>query len=310
MIPFPKDNTHNPEIPDWAPFFEKNEYNEFLKAIDLFFKQKNIEYYILDGCISFDGTSIPDGTFGLSNLAQTCKLAKIGDYQRIIFQHFEAMFKVDMKDMVLNKRMFDFEQIKESIGVRFYPLGYVNQLGAGMTISKKWAGDVAMMLVFDFKDSIMNVSGIHTKAWGKSEDELFEVGIKNIQGKYRQSLLKPPGDEFRVWFVAGEHYYNSNIVLELEKYPKLVGPYGTLIAMPHRHATIICPIHDIFIAKNIEVLLPTIYAMNAEGPGSISNHLFWYRNGEVEDLPYQVKQGKISFRPTPKFAALLETLNA
>jgi hypothetical protein len=50
--------------------------------------------------------------------------------------------------------------------------------------------------------------------------------------------------------------------------------------------------------------------MFREGPGSVSNCLFWYRNGMFQSLPYEIGENKITLKPTVEFIQMVEKLPA
>jgi hypothetical protein len=48
--------------------------------------------------------------------------------------------------------------------------------------------------------------------------------------------------------------------------------------------------------------------MNGEGPGSISDNIFWYKDGHYENLPYEIVDDKIQFYPPEGFVSMLNSL--
>jgi hypothetical protein len=48
--------------------------------------------------------------------------------------------------------------------------------------------------------------------------------------------------------------------------------------------------------------------MYNEGPGSISNNLFWYYKGQYINLPYKKEAGKLHFFPPEAFLTMLNNL--
>lgn len=298
----------NQEVPEWASFFNGNEYSDFLKAVDNYFNKKKITYELGDGMITTGVNDFGFNNLGLTNLAQVCKQDKPRNYGSIVSEHFDSMVRANQFDTEFNKIVHDFDNVKKYIGVRLYPNDYAANIGKELTIGKDFAGDIYAMLVFDLPDSITNVQPEQADKWGKSLDELFEVGLQNIKTNYSSDISQQKFNEFTIWFIQGNHFFTPNIVFELSNYPNLVGSKGSLIGIPHRHSVIIYPIENIEVVTAINQLIPTIYGMNSEGPGSVSNNLFWYKDGRFENLPYKIEVNKLQFFPPDNFLELLKTL--
>ncbi len=94
----------------------------------------------------------------------------------------------------------------------------------------------------------------------------------------------------------------------MQDHPQLIGTYGSLVGVPHRHAVLIYPIENIEVVKVITNLIPIITGMYSEGPGSLSPDLFWHRDGILEQLPYQLEDNTIQFTPTERFLEMLNSL--
>lgn len=308
MFSFFKKNNNSPEVPEWASFLNGSEYSNFLKAIENYFNKKSIAYELGDGKLTAGSNGFGFGTLGLTNVAQVCKQDKARNYNNIVSEHFDALVRANRFDEEFNQIVDDFSKVRKYIGVRLYSNGYVAHVGKEATMGKDFAGDIYTMLIFDLPDSIISILPAQAEKWGKSLEELFEVGQQNIKNKYPQKISREKFNDFAIWFIQGDHFFTPNIIFDLDNYPKLVGSKGSLIGIPHRHSVVIYPIENIETVTAINRLIPTIYGMNAEGPGSISNNLFWYKDGHFENLPYKLEDKKLQFRPPDNFVEILNTL--
>lgn len=303
-----KKNKDNPKVPEWASFFSVNEFNHFLNAIEDYFSKKKIIYVLGDGMLSVKENDFGFNDMGLTNVAQVCKQDNPKNYRAIVFEHFESMIRANNFDLEFKKTIYEYDKIKQYIGVRLYPNGYAEHVGKELTIGKDFVGDIYAMLVFDLPDSITSIQPEQANKWGKSMDELFEIGLKNIKSNYPVEITKEKFDEFNIWFVQGDHFFAPNIVFDFNAMQKYAGSKGSLIGIPHRHSVIIYPIESLEVVKAINALIPGVYGMNEEGPGSISNNLFWYKDGHFENLPYEIQDNNLQFFPPEKFVELLNTL--
>jgi len=294
-------------VPEWADFFDEKEYTRFIQEIEQYFNSRNIPHRLNNGMIELDENDVFEfGNMGLMNVAQVCKQADKKEYREIINDHFNTMIRTRQFQKEFDAISHDFEQIKQFIGVRLYNSDYIAHLGKELTIGKEFAGDIYAMVVFDFPDSVSNVKLEQMEAWNKTPQELFELGVANIKLNYQSSITKEPVGEESIWFVHGEHFFTPNVVFELEERKELVGSKGALIGLPHRHSALIYPIESMEVVSMINTLIPIIYGMHNEGPGSLSDQLFWYKDGTFTQLPYEIGEQNIRFYPPENFVEFLD----
>src|ERR1700749_4067081 len=190
MFSFFKKSSSNVEVPEWVSFFNQRQYREFLRAIEQYFQEKNI-VYTLDNDLALISAEPNDsgfGKLGLLNVGKVCSQADISFYQRVVDDHFDSLARSYAFNKEFGAIKNDYEKIKEYLGVRLYPHSYYEHTGKENTIGIDFSGDIYAMLVFDMPDSIESVVPSDIAGWGKSVDELFETGIKNIWEKYGVNL--------------------------------------------------------------------------------------------------------------------------
>jgi hypothetical protein len=303
-----KRNKDKPTVPEWASFFDIKRYTAFIKTVEDYFYKKNITYTLGDGMVSVGANDFGFGTLGLVNLAQNCSQDEIANYEEIVSEHFESMIRANQFDKEFNKIIHDYDQVEKYIGIKLYSTEYLSSVGLDVTITREIAGNVYATLIFDLPDGIISISTEQADKWKKTQEELFETGVQNIKNNYSFDVSKEKFGEFYIWFIQGDHFFTSNIIFDLDKYPQVTGSNGALIGIPHRHATIIYPIENMETVTAINSLIPAIHGMYEEGPGSVSDNLFWYKDGQFENLPYKIEDGKIQFYPTENFIELLNNL--
>jgi hypothetical protein len=245
---------------------------------------------------------------GLVNLAQICKQSSSFRWKRIIKSHFTQLEKSASFETAFSKKVHDFSQVRDYIGVRLYPTDYASYIKDGLAIGKHITEDIFALLVFDFPHSIINVRPEQTIQWNKMNEELFEIGIANIKRNYKIDLSSHIFGGVKCWVAKGDHFFAPNIIFDLKNNSHLIGSNGALIGVPHRHAVFIYPIENLEVLDAIHVLIPTIYRMHEQGPGSVSDGLFWYHNDTFTPLPYELGAQKLQFTPPEAFAAVLNTL--
>jgi len=303
-----KKNQHIEQIPDWASFFSNENYTEFIKVVKDYFTKKNIEYTIQDGVLIIDTNEFGVNKLGLVNVAQVCNQDEKRNYKTLVKKHFDTMIRTQDFDREFKKIIHDYEKIKSYIGVRLYDIEYFAQVDKSQIIVKPFAENIYASLIFDLPDAIESIKKDDADEWGKPLDELFETGIENIRQNCPYEISQQPIADFNIWFVQGDHFFAPNVVFDLDRYPEFIGTHGSLIGIPHRHAVIIYPIENLEVVNAINSLIPIISGMNHEGPGSISNRLYWYKDGSFENLAYKIEDSKLQFYPPENFVNTLNKL--
>ena len=308
MFSFFKKKESDEPVPEWAYFFSASEYNTFVQELENYFMHLNIPFELGNGVANVDENVFGFGVLGLTNVAQMCKQENPKQYKTTIASHFDALIRSRQFEETFNAIADTFEEIRKYIGVRLYDHSYVDKIGKDRVFGKDVAGDIYAMIVFDLPDSIVNIKPAQVTAWGKTVDELFDIGLENIRNTYPIAVSSIEFGGFNCWIGQGDHFFTPNIILDLENRKELIGSKGALIGIPHRHVALIYPIETIEVITAINGLIPVIYGMNEEGPGSLSNQLFWYKDGVFTQLPYSIQEGEMKFTPPANFVALLNEL--
>jgi hypothetical protein len=304
---FKRKNTPE-QVPAWASFFSPPQYKQFIGLVEKYFKSKNIRYTIGNGVLHIDEDDFPFPNAGLVNLAQMCYQCSESEWKETITNHFEAIGNRSEFDEDFDANVHDYCWVEKYIGVRLYNKDYIAQVNADQALTRDIGGDIMALLVFDLPNSVTSISKDQSLAWNKPVEELFQTGLENIRNNYEFNTSQEKIGECWIWFVQGDHFFVPNLVLDIERYPHLVGSKGSLIGIPHRHAVLIYPIENLEIVKAINHLIPITKGMHREGPGSVSEHLFWYKDGQFMTLPYELGEEKLRFFPPEAFLDMLNTL--
>lgn len=298
-------------VPSWAAtFFSADEYNYFMECLEAMLQKRNLNYSIGDGVVYISGKTAVFEQLGLLNLAQTCKISSPSNWDSLIHTHFHEMEQSADFNKQFEVNSKDFEYAKDFLAIRLFNSDVLNNFPKDTIVKKDFAGDAFTMLSFDLPQSVINVKPEQLEHWNKSAGELFEIGKKNVEKKYSFDFSRETVNDFDIWFIQDEHHFVPNFVFSLNKYPALNGEYGSLIGVPHRHAAMIYPIETAEAISAVNSLPFIISGMFQEGPGSVSNCLYWYRNGQFQSQPYELGDRKITLRPSIEFVQMLEKLPA
>lgn len=304
-----KRKSNKPEVPEWASFFTPEEYDAFIKSIQSYFSEKGVTYeFGNNGTLQTGPNDFGFKTLGLMNAAQTCKQNELSHYHEIVSSYFDAISKTFAFEKEFQKIITDYEKVEQYICIKIYPYEYFAPIGVEFTISQNIVDDLFALLMFDLPDTVVNIKPEQAAHWNKTNEELFEKAKENSRNNYQFHLSKEKLGNTDIWFIGGGHNFVPNILFELAHYPQLVGSKGALIGIPHRECAIFYMIDSLEVTSAINSLIPTIYGMDREGPGSISNKLLWYRDGKFENQPYKIVDNTIEFYPTENFLEMLNSM--
>jgi hypothetical protein len=293
-------------VPPWADFFNTREYNKFLKVVDTYFKGKNLHYTIDDGVLKTDEKVFGVSTLGLTNIAQSCKHDQ--DWSDIITHHFNGMIEANVFNQEFQLKKHNFEYVKDFLAVRLYHYHHFDAVGIDNIICEPFADDIIKVLVYDLPHTVSNVTPKDARLWTKSTDELIKYGADSVKQRYPVQASLQPFNEFDIWFISDGHLFATNPVLDQDEMLKYIGSNGALVGIPHRHAVLIYPIETLEVVQAINTLIPVIAGMHNEGPGSISENIFWYRDGQLTKLPYKLTKEKLQFQPPDDFVEMIQGL--
>jgi len=167
-------------VPEWANVLGQKEYPLFMSAVENYFINMGEPFKIGDGIVSLGENN---WEFGLSNLVQMCARIKPNDYLELIEHHFGLM--IESKAFKEKLAVDDFDKMKQYIGVRLYDEEYLSYICKELVIRRPLVGEISTVLVYDFPQAIENIPQCDMDKWCKTEEELFTIGIENIQQNYQ-----------------------------------------------------------------------------------------------------------------------------
>jgi hypothetical protein len=274
-------------VPTWACPLDGHEYQHFMSCLDGYFRAKGARYETMDGLVKFvedANGGFGDAVFDLSNLVQTCKANDPSEYQWIVEAHFDTFLSAIQFDREFEKQTASLEAIKNYLAVRIYDTDFVESSTGDIPVYRKLNESLYEVLVFDLPSVIKPVTQKYLGSWNAGIDELFAAGIQNVFANYEFKAEEHDFDGHKVFIVATDHFFAADVFYRLDGAKKLVGTYGSLISFPTRSIVFIHPIESrdvIFFAVRMTEVTESVYG---DGPGSLSNRVFLYRDGLLEDV--------------------------
>jgi hypothetical protein len=310
MIPFFRRNKTLQAAPGWTNFPNFSDYDAFVTLVKKYFDQKRLKFTVEEDIVVVEDPGWPYRQLGLSNLAQMCKQSRRSQWKSLIKEHFDGMHRADAFEQTFYAQAHDYAYAAPYIGVRVYPKEYISHVGEEVTIKRDLAEDLVVLLVFDFPHSVSNIRPETTIQWEKTNEELYEAGFGNTRMNYSSEVSAEDVNGIKIWFIQGDHFFVANAVLDLQLQPIPNGIYGALVGVPHRHAVMVYPIDNLDVVRALQPFVDILQGLFKDGPGSISESLYWYRDGQLTNLPYALNGNAFEFTPPQDFLDMMNGMPA
>ena len=275
-----------PKVPEWASFMAPDEYAHFDRLVRETLDAQGLEYRIDDGIVV-----TPDARYGLLNVAQMCHGED--DVRAVVEAHFASTLRglPEMPD--------DWEDAVPLLRARFVSQDSVTA-GQSPMVHRPLA-DLALVVACDFPETIGFVTEERAEVWESTADELLEIALRQTREREEAPEVEPirfdDGTEMRALF--GDSFFTTAHALWVE---------DGLLALPHRHAVLHHPIRDLSVVQAVGYMASMARGMFEEGPGSISDQLYWKRGDDLVHLPVGREGDAVQFFPPDEFVELMNGL--
>ena len=216
-----------------------------------------------------------DCLLGLSNLAQTCRVADPEDWRLIIYGHVARLD--DFAPDLLAERLGNYEQLQPDLRVRVVGAQHLRQIDP--------VGDALPLGLFsclsvNLDGAACPVDRSYFSEWGVDHGEVMAGALAN-------TLLDEPltdweGAEsptkFRVF--TGDSLFVTGHLLDFARTVPDVGSQGAVVTVPAAHTVMVCPIelNEEFVDRSATMLAAS-YVRYLAGPNSVSPNALWWRPG-------------------------------
>ncbi|MBC8067595.1 MAG: hypothetical protein IAG13_04605 [Deltaproteobacteria bacterium] len=286
-------------VPSWASFFEDDEYEAFMRVVEADLARRG-EVSIEDGVAELEIDGGGQHRLGLQNLAQLCNQVDGEQWDSLVREHFDRVI-VSTHTHDLEAIGRDYEQVKPMIKVRLYARDSLGEL-TDSTIHRSLGEDLVAVLVYDLPDAVATVPIEAPKQWPITLDEAFALALTNVLEQDEvdtETLELDDGTRFHV--MVGDSFFVTSRLLVLEQHLEPITPMGALVAVPNRHTMLYAPIVDLTIVDTLQAMAILAQRRHAEGPGSLSPTLYWWRDGHLTALPVEVDDDGVRFFPPSEF---------
>jgi hypothetical protein len=300
------------QVPEWANFLSEEDFRVFMADLRQDLADRNLPHAVdpVAGTVQVTPAGHEAQTFGLLNLAQVCRQTPRGEWPDVIERHLDVALSVFSGGMDFVDRLgADFSRARPLLKLRLYSDDYPES-GIPM-VYRPVAEGLISVLVYDLPQSIATVPSEHLRSWRRTEDELFALALQNVKdgGRLEQSTVPLPQGGALELLTGVENYFAATHLLFLDEYVTQPPDAGLLVGAPNRHGLVVHRIEGLEVMGALQALLGAIPGMYAEGPGSISPNLYWWRAGALTLLPSLIDDGQINFSPPAEFMEMLNGLS-
>lgn len=287
-----------PDPPEWAGFFDPDAWHEFSQLVRDETGRRGWPHDFALGIVVHAGM-----TMGLSNLAQICHGAPREEWAQLVGQHFSTL------DGDLEIRFQSAEQAHAAMRARLIDDDYLSGRDVPL-VGRRVGNDLTVVLAYDLPDTVHLPGREKVLEWG-DEAELLELALENTRREPDLELTRHDYDEAQggptsIWLLTGDSFFTATHGLWAEAFDRPPSEHGTLVAVPNRHAVLAHPIRDLGVVGAIQIMLPLARDLWTEGPGTLSDGLYWLRDGFLERLETRVDGDAVTFAPSEE---LMDVLN-
>lgn len=245
-------------------------------------------------------------SLGLLQLAQHCNPHPQSAWRELIASHLCTVI-AHLHDVVEPFSAFDLR-------IRLLPdtpddRDTLRSLGA-----RPFAEGIVQVLAVDVEDAVRCVPAREITDIGWDLDEAW------ASARSQTELLERP-DEIHtidiggadIVHVFGDRPFTASMVGVVDRLIADIddiGPDGAVVSMPLRHSVLVHPIAESVARTAIAGMIPITRQLFKQGPGSVSPHLYWWRDGTLQWIPtfFDGTITGVEFYPSEELAATVARL--
>jgi hypothetical protein len=320
----------DPGLPDWArPLETTQRLSRFEDEVLGFFASRGMEVTMADGVVTPAGGAaagaeggVKKQQWGLGNLMQVCARAAEPRWRELVHDHFTRLLMAQRVAQESEIESIDYRAVADNLAVRLWESSVLeNATGAGgaaaigKMVTREDLPGLLTVLSMDLPQSVRTVPGAEADLWGRSREELFDRAIENLEKQTDAKIeAHEIGDGGTVVSVLGESHFIASLALKIEQYPELIGKHGSFVGLPTRHVMLVAPFGGLDALKSLQHLMTITQRWFADGPGSLSGRVWWYRRADEEreaqwfEVVFEITDDALNVSPPEELVRVMEEL--
>lgn len=155
------------------------------------------------------------------------------------------------------------------------------------SVGARWVtADLAAVLVVVDERTMRTVGATEIEERGWDLDRVWESAwaqTEQLEEPDQLEVIDVSGVD--VVHMSGTGSLTASLVCSLEQHIGPVGANGAIVAVPCDDMVLVHPIEGPTSRRAIGTLVPIVRRLHADGPGSLSPQLYWWRDGRLVWIP-------------------------
>lgn len=258
----------------WAPWWSPEQLRKFLNHVKSVVQARFGEFTLdeAEGTVTIEEM---DCVLGLSNLAQTCRVAEPADWRLIIYNHVTRLD--DFSPDHLAERLGNYERLQPDLRVRVVGAQHLSQIDP---VCDPLPLGLSICLCVDLDGAACPVDRSYFSEWGVEQGEVMAAALANTL--MDEPLTPLEGDDAPGQFqiLTGDSLFVSGHLLDFARTLPDVGDKGAVVTVPAAHTVMVCPVelNEQFVDDSATMLAAS-YIRYLAGPNSVSPNALWWRPG-------------------------------
>ena len=291
-------------VPQWSPITDPDEWRAFAQLLRDEVAARGWTLDLAEGW-AYDG----DVQFGLFNVAGKCHQVARALWPEVVDEHFASIAATAARSALGDVPGFrDADAARATMKARLLTDAYKQDTGADL-LELRVAEDLSVVVAYDLPENVMLPERDELLRYGQ-ERELLELALRQAREEPALTLERHELNGAPVYVLSGESFFTATHALWADRFYEPEAALGTLVGVPTRHIVVAHPIRDRSALTVMAKLLALVERYFADGPGSLSDGLYWLADGRMERLETWIDEQGPHLSPSPRFARVLEQLTS
>jgi hypothetical protein len=289
-------------VPQWSPITDPDDWDAFAQLLEDEVAARGWTLQLAEGW-AYDG----DVKFGLFNVAGKCRQVERAMWAEVAGEHFASIAATAARSALGDVPRFrNAEEARAAMKARLLTDTYTEGTDADL-LALRVAEDLLLVVAYDLPENVMVPLREELLRHGE-ERELLELALRHAREEPGLSLERHELNDAPLYVLSGESFFTATHALWADRFHDPAPELGTLVGVPTRHLVVAHPIRDRTALSVMAKLLRLVQRYFADGPGSLSDGLYWLADGRLERLETWIDEEGPHLSPSPRFARVLEQL--
>lgn len=300
--------------PEWASFFEQDEYTVFERHLRQALAARSLPNGARDirsGAVPLKGRA-PDASLGFAPIARKCRGNAQEMWGEVIADHLDRALESQAE--LVAQLGADFEAARACLKVQLVPDFFVRPTWEEGLNFRTFGPGIKTALVYDLPTNVHTVPADHVRGWARASGDLFDVAAENVRNEAEKPIVEHVDiaeERVVVEQLVGDSFFICSHALWLDRYREATSERGVLVTIPSRHTVLFHAVRDASAWRAMTSLPFMAIDLHSKLPGPVSSNLFWVKKGTVTLVPVHRSGEKLQVMPPqPVLDALADLKDA